>query len=306
MKKFFCICFSATLQRTISFDSIQLEHVNRSKKYRLDASGKAVNSARVLEQLEKGCVTTYCPVGKKNQKDFISLSEKDNLNLIYTTIPGYTRECWTLLDTGKNTTTELVVGEPVFETTPELSNLQDMALNSTIPVTIDEVDAVLLAGSRPGIWPENTYADIAKYAVENGKIFLADYIGEDLINTLKACTPTIIKINDEEFCKTFGLIYPSNDEDLKAAITEKSAELKNIIVVTRGTKSTYGAQNGQFEECPIEKVKAINTTACGDSFNSGFLYEYVNSGNFKEALKKGTWCAAKNAENECPGTILNV
>lgn len=304
MKHFFCICFSATLQRTISFDSVQLEHVNRSKKYRIDASGKAVNSARVLEQLEADCVTTFCPLGINNHKDFVELSERDNLNLVYTTIPGNTRECWTLLDTTKGTTTELVVGEPVINTSMEIENLQDIALKATIPVTIDSVDAVLLAGSRPAIWPESTYPEIAKYAVENGKIFLADYIGQDLINTLKVCTPTIIKINDEEFCNTFGLSYPASDEDLKAAITEKSKELGNIIVVTRGIKSTYGADKGQFEECPSEKVIAVNTTACGDSFNAGFLYEYVNTGNFRAALGKGTWCAARNAERECPGDII--
>ena len=52
MKKILCICMSSTIQRTVSFDAITLEKVNRSKHYRQDASGKAVNSARVLEQLE--------------------------------------------------------------------------------------------------------------------------------------------------------------------------------------------------------------------------------------------------------------
>jgi len=303
MKHFYCICFSATLQRTISFDSVELEHVNRSRKYRLDASGKAVNSARVLEQLEHDCVTTFCPLGKNNLKEFVALAEDDNLNLCYTVIPGNTRECWTLLDTTKGTTTELVVGEPVFKTGPEFENTQEFALKATIPVSIDEADAILLAGSRPAIWNESVYPEIAKYSVDNGKIFLADYIGEDLINTLKVCTPTIIKINDEEFCKTFNLLYPSDEEILKNAIIEKSKELGNIIVVTRGIKSTYGAKKGEFCECPTESVKAVNTTACGDSFNAGFLYEYTNSGNFEAALKKGTWCAARNAERECPGSV---
>lgn len=303
MKNFFCICFSATLQRTISFDSVKLEHVNRSKKYRIDASGKAVNSARVLSQLENNCVTTFCPLGINNQKEFIELAQRDNLNLIYSTIPGNTRECWTLLDTTKETTTELVVGEPVISTTPELEKTQNSALKDTIPSAIGSADAVLLAGSRPAIWPESAYPEIAKLAVESGKIFLADYIGQDLINTLKVCTPTIIKINDEEFCNTFGLNYPTEDEKLKSAIIEKSKELNNIIVVTRGTKSTYGAEKGNFEECSTEKVKAVNTTACGDSFNAGFIYEYANTQNFKASLKKGTWCAARNAERECPGDV---
>ena len=55
---------------------------------------------------------------------------------------------------------------------------------------------------------------------------------------------------------------------------------------------------------PVASVKALNTTACGDSFNAGFIYEYLKSKNFEQALKKGTWCAARNAESEAPGSII--
>ena len=132
-----------------------------------------------------------------------------------------------------------------------------------------------------------------------GKIFLADYIGDDLQLTLKSVTPDIIKINDEEFEKTFGV----ESVNLKTAITEKSRELQNMIVVTRGCDSTYAAKNGEFFECPAEVVKPVNTTACGDSFNAGFLHEYLNNGDFMKALQKGTWAAARNAESEIPGSI---
>ena len=57
---------------------------------------------------------------------------------------------------------------------------------------------------------------------------------------------------------------------------------------------------------PNEKVYAVNTTACGDSFNAGFIYEYLKTNDFESSLKKGTWCAARNAERDCPGTILNI
>ena len=311
MKKFFCICFSSTLQRTITFNSVQLEHVNRSEHYRIDASGKAVNSARILAQLERDCVTTFCPLGINNYKDFEFLAKNDNLNLMYMKISGNTRECWTLLDKTKGTTTELVVSEPVFKPTKEFKRQEKQLLQVELPINIEENDAVLLAGSRPSVWSDEAYPLIAKAAVDAGKIFLADYHGKDLLETLKICTPTIIKINEEEFLSTFcdkqkkseSESESESEEQLKSLIIQKSKELKNIIIVTRGTESTFAAKNGDFAECPIISVKAVNTTACGDSFNAGFLYEYTYSGDFEKALQKGTWCAARNAENECPGTI---
>ena len=184
--------------------------------------------------------------------------------------------------------------------------MEEKLFTQILPAEIHNCDAVLLAGSRPGIWKETLYSEIAKLCVDQKKLFLADYIGADLKTTLQTCTPSIIKINDEEFSQTFCTIQdtPLDEDSLKSAIIQKSLELHNMIVVTRGTKSTFAAKNGEFCECPIEKVQAVNTTACGDSFNAGFLFEYIKTQNFAEALKKGTWCAARNAERECPGSIL--
>ena len=295
MKKILCICLSSTIQRSVTFEKVQLEHVNRSEHYVEHASGKAVNSARVLNQLEKGCVKIICPLGENNAQHFLNLAQKDGLDISYVTIPGSTRICWTLLDRTAGTTTEIVVGEPI----EDISQQPEVKLLKLLVDFLPEIDAVLLAGSRPNIWSKDLYAAIAGMTKDAGKIFLADYIGDDLQLTLKSVTPDIIKINDEEFEKTFGV----ESGNLKTAITEKSRELQNMIVVTRGCDSTYAAKNGEFFECPAEVVKPVNTTACGDSFNAGFLHDYLNNGDFMKALQKGTWAAARNAESEIPGSI---
>lgn len=300
--KVLCICLSSTLQRTISFKELKLENVNRSQHYRLDASGKAVNSARVLNQLEKGCASLVCPLGEKNLSAFTDAAEQDGLELCFVTIPGNTRECWTLLDRTAGTTTELVVGEPLLESNEDKKAVAaaEIKMLRFINDILPQTDAVLLAGSRPKIWSEDLYATISGMTHDNGKIFLADYIGEDMTKTLAASVPDIIKINEEEFRATFSEL---NDQPLEQAIKEKSRELNNIIVITRGCNSTLAAARGQFYECPTEKVAALNTTACGDSFNAGFIYEYLKTRDIDAALKKGTWCAARNAENEAPGTL---
>lgn len=310
MKKILCICLSSTLQRTIDFEELTLAQVNRSKKYRQDASGKAINSARVLNQLEKGCAVCICPLGEKNQQYFLDLAAQDDLEIRSVTIPGFTRECWTLLDKFRGTTTELVVSEPALEIKAESGEKPaEIKLLKMINEAFSTVDAVLLAGSRPAVWSTDLYATIAGMAKDAGKLFLADYIGADMEKTLESAIPDIIKINEEEFIATFmkkrnkGDSPRCSSDDLKTAISEKSKELKNIIIVTRGAESTFAAKNGEFTECPCEKVNAVNTTACGDSFNAGFIYEYINTNDFKSALKKGTWCAARNAELEVPGGI---
>lgn len=302
MSRFLCISLSATIQKTVNFKKVELEKVNRAVNYICDASGKAVNSARVLNQLEPGCVSVVCPLGKENSAEFLKMTEQDMLKINYVESSGKIRECLTLLDRTRDTTTEIVIGEPI-SSSEDYEELEEKLL-SMIGKEMLDADAVLFAGSRQSCWSEGLVACIALMAMQNKKIFLADYCGEDLIRTLKVCTPSIIKINEEEFCHTFGFSESIDAEHLKVAIKGKSMELNNVIIVTRGSKSTFAAKNGEFYEFPIEKVKTVNTTACGDSFSAGFLYEYVTTGDFECSLAKGTWCASRNAEVMRPGSIV--
>lgn len=297
MKKILCICLSSTIQRTVSFNNFCVNNVNRSEKYRQDASGKAVNSARVLNQLENGCAKIICPLGEKNQDLFLKLASNNNLDIDFVTIPGFTRECWTLLNKSQNTTTELVVNEPNF-TKDENIEIKFLKL---IDENLPFFDAVLIAGSRPSFWNEDIYSTICGMVEDNKKILLVDFIGKDLQKMLQTVTPTIIKINEEEFCSTFNFDFPISEEKLKQEICNLSQRLKNIVIITRGENSTFASQNGKFIEIHTEKITPINTTACGDSFNAGFLYEFINSNDFLAALKKGTFCATKNAMLEIPG-----
>lgn len=311
MKKILCVCLSSTLQRTIDFENLSLENVNRAKGYVLDASGKAVNSARVLNQLTSGCVKVVCPVGKIDAKQFTVLAKKDGLTIKTVKIPGRIRECWTLLDRVNRTTTELVVGEPGW---PDFDySKTEKKLLKIISKECKKCDAVLLAGSRPGYFNKDLCAQIARNIALEGKVFMADYWGADLIKTLEVCTPEIIKINETEFIQTFeNPSFLSEDfsseqwktESLEKKISYVSEKLGNTVVVTRGKNSTLASKCGFMYECPVQKAEVINTTACGDSFSAGFIKEFLESDSVKKALEKGTECAAKNAMRVRPGDIL--
>lgn len=321
MSEITAVCLSATIQKTVTFNNLEFDKVNRSDHYLLHASGKAVNTARVLNQLEKDFCHIVCPVGKENSNMFLSLAQKESFPLSTVEIPGRTRECITLLNKTENTTTELVIDEAPVKT--DMSGYTENLLQA-INSSLDNTKALILAGSRPKIWPEELSAKICKLAYDKNKIVMCDFWGEDLKRTLKLCIPHIIKINEEEFCKTFGYVFPQDEESLKTAVENESKKSGNIIVITRGSKATFAAQNGTFYKEEIKKVKAINTIGCGDSFSAGFLYSYIKNlhaesagtaeskqaqkgGNInliQDALKLGTTCAAKNAENEAPGSIL--
>lgn len=300
--KILCVCLSATIQRTVCFDSFAVESINRSQIWREDASGKALNAARVLNQLEPGSSVALCPVGNANAERFMVLASNDSdlyVTPIY--IEGNTRECWTLLDKSKGATTELIADE--IENPLHIAGAEaELKLIEFVRKYMTSYDALLFAGSRPVAWSANICARICEVAHKAGKLILADFRGDDLLGTLKVCTPQIIKINEEEFCQTFGNLLLS-EEELVSAVSKKSAELKNIIIVTRGQKDTIASENGKNYRCPVEKVNAVNTTGCGDTFAAGFLHDYLLNKNLESAIKAGNHCAALNAQTVVPGSI---
>ncbi len=305
MNKILAVGLSSTIQKTIVVPGFTLDRVNRATEYLLDASGKAVNAARVLNQLEEGCVSCVSPLGEENALLFLDLASRDRLPVDWVTVPGRTRYCYTCVDPGAGTTTELVVDEPVDRgaaAVERFASAADETLSATARL-LPGVDALLFAGSRPKAWPDDTVARICGLAKDAGKTLVADFHGRDLALTLERCVPDVIKINEEEFCSTFGYPYPLGADELRGRIAEKSAEYANAIVITRGSKDTYAGYLGVSFTHSVKAVKAVNATGCGDSFTAGFLHSWLAVRDMEAALETGSRCATRNALNLRCGSI---
>lgn len=379
MSRIITVCLSAGIQKTIFFKKLEKGSVNRSFSYRFDAAGKAVNSGRILNQLaEKEAdseqnLSIICPLGERNASFFMELAERDRLPVKSVLMPGFTRECCTLIDTNpaaaSSSVTELVVEEPPQETPAPEDELMLMIEASLNSAEQPAPDALLLAGSRPAVWPQSVISRIALAAKNAGALFMADFRGKDLAMLLsdKKLIPDIIKINEAEFRETFPELFTedhrsggkttsdceatsvcepaanadkpadekkhahaempgctgdpagskpaanadkpavaekfADDKHLAAAVAQKSLELENIIIVTRGADATIAAKCGERFVCATEQITPLNTIGCGDSFNAGFLYEYLKSCDMEKSLLKGTWCAARNAETSAPSSL---
>jgi len=307
MSRIVAVGLSSTLQKTIVFPGFALDSVNRAAEYRIDASGKAVNAARVLNQLDKGCVTSLSPLGSENASLFLELAAQDALDVAWVPVPGRTRYCYTCVDPLAGTTTELVVDEPVDtgEAAAQGFAAAAVSMEKTLRERLAGADALLFAGSRPKAWPVDMSARLCALGKAMGKVVMADFHGPDLKLTLERCVPDVIKINEMEFCGTFGYAYPLDPGDLRKRVAEKSAELGNAIVITRGSRDTYAAHLGVGFVGPVNAVKALNATGCGDSFTAGFLHAWLESRDMDAALAKGSWCAVRNALNLRVGSVLD-
>ncbi|KZX16577.1 5-dehydro-2-deoxygluconokinase [Methanobrevibacter cuticularis] len=100
----------------------------------------------------------------------------------------------------------------------------------------------------------------------------------------------------EHYSNKYNLIHEDlTFRDLAKYVLEDGID---IVVVKRGTKGVYGINDKNQEvKVPIFEVDTIDTTAAGDSFNSGFLYSYLKGYSLEKSCLIGNWVASKSVEN---------
>jgi sugar/nucleoside kinase (ribokinase family) len=91
--------------------------------------------------------------------------------------------------------------------------------------------------------------------------------------------------NEREACKITG------KQDLEAAIHEL-AQLVPLVVVKLGRKGALAQRREERLTSPSKNVVAVDTVGAGDSFDAGFLHEYVRGADLSTCLRNGNLAGA--------------
>jgi sugar/nucleoside kinase (ribokinase family) len=91
--------------------------------------------------------------------------------------------------------------------------------------------------------------------------------------------------NEREACKAAGT------ENLDAAI-EKLSKLVPLVVVKVGHKGAIAQRGSERFASPPQEVVAVDTVGAGDSFDAGFLHEYVKGSDLAVCLASGNRAGA--------------
>lgn len=91
--------------------------------------------------------------------------------------------------------------------------------------------------------------------------------------------------NEREACKAAGT------EDLEDAIT-KLSKLAPLVVVKLGRKGALAQRGSDRFTAPSREVVPVDTVGAGDSFDAGFLHEYVRGSDLNQCLKSGNAAGA--------------
>jgi sugar/nucleoside kinase (ribokinase family) len=91
--------------------------------------------------------------------------------------------------------------------------------------------------------------------------------------------------NEREACKAAGT------DDLESAI-RKLSELVPLLVVKMGRQGAIAQRDSERFTSPAKLVDAVDPVGAGDSFDAGFLHEYVRGADIPACLASGNLAGA--------------
>jgi sugar/nucleoside kinase (ribokinase family) len=110
-----------------------------------------------------------------------------------------------------------------------------------------------------------------------------DRWGEDLREALRYVD--VFLPNEREACKSAGT------DDLETAISRLS-QVVPTLVVKLGPRGAVAQRGNARRECPAFKVESVDPVGAGDSFDAGFLHQYVRGADLETCLHWGNLAGA--------------
>lgn len=99
-------------------------------------------------------------------------------------------------------------------------------------------------------------------------------------------------LNETEMEEIFEIEFNDEEYTEKISIKKKEYGIKNIILTLGDKGSILFSEDNNIKKYDVYKVKAVDTTAAGDSFIGAFTMKICEIGNPDEAIKYATAVSA--------------
>ena len=272
MAKILVVGLNPAWQTTLEFDALAMGEVNRAKTTASLASGKGINTAKVLRRMGHE-VWLLQILGGGNGELCLEGCETFGIRSLVAWVDEETRSCITLLDAKTGTATEVI--EPFAVGKPDL----DRELLAKLPSDPQAYDALVLCGTVPqGVSGDIYQTIIARF---KPKVKVVDawqgLDAESLLNT------TCVKMNALELAalkERVGGAFAKSDRPLFA--------------ITAGAGEAYMVQGGQTLAyfTPPRLSGPVNPIGAGDTVTAGLVHHLLlgleTPESFRRALAMGS------------------
>ncbi len=267
----YTVTLNPCLDYIMKTENLILGETNRSNIQEIYPGGKGINVSIVLKNLGMDTKTLGFVAGFTGE-EIVKRVEEAGVNADFITLAdGMSRINIKIKDKAE---TEINASGPVV-TKQDFENLLEK-LNA-----LKDDDVLVLTGNVPTGMGDKTYACIMEKC--KNTLTVIDACGNLLKNTLEY-QPFLIKPNIAELEDIFGCKI-ALDEVKTYAKKLQEMGAKNVLVSFGKNGAALLAKTGEYITCPAPKGTLINSVGSGDSMVAGFLWEYLQNGNYKEALR---------------------
>ncbi|MDB5296124.1 MAG: tagatose-6-phosphate kinase, partial [Phycisphaerales bacterium] len=290
-----CVGPTPTLQRTLVFDRLALDEVNRAASCDDYASGKAVNVARVAVMLGAESVVTGIAGGPRG----VTLKEgvaADGVRHDFVKVDAQTRLCTTVIDNAKGTVTELVEESAAVDP----GDYTDLFRVCTKWIHRKGARTVVLSGSLTPGGDLHLYPNVIDYVVGLGGRAILDARGPALRHALR-CERFVVKLNRQELADTVGRRL-ATEAALKKAMREV-CPAGGQVIVTMGKAGATAWDGEQFWRIPTPAVEAVNPIGSGDAFAAGLAVGLEQGLETSKVYALASACGAANALHPRAGHV---
>ena len=279
----YTLTFSPSIDYVMDMDHLIPGQMNRASSTHIYPGGKGINVSAVLDTLGVentilGFVAGFTGneierILKKNgqKTDFIHL--KNGLSRINVKVLS-------------SESTELNAPAPAIRK-DELKQLNDKLTRLT------DGDTLVLSGAIPSCLPVYTYRFILDSLKDRNITTVVDTTGDHLLSALES-RPFLIKPNREELGELFSTKNISTNDAEKYAHTLQDKGARNVLISLDREGAMLLCEDGTLLTREAPRGNVVNPVGAGDSMLAGFIYGWLETSSYEDALKTAV-CAGSAA-----------
>jgi 1-phosphofructokinase len=289
-----------SLDRTLHLPRFVAGHVNRATATMVEPSGKGVNVALALHGVGVP-VRAVLPVGGSVGHEIALLLDDLGLDHVDVPIAGSTRSNISLVEADGRTS-------KVNEPGPQLSEADIDALCAMALAHSDTGEWVVWAGSLPGGFTPQRFADVVAATRAAGRLVALDCSGLPLHHALAqegGRLPHLVKPNADELAEVTGRSLCTLGDVADAAQMLLARGVRTVLVsLGRAGALLVDADLPQPLHGTAAVGRVVNTVGAGDAFLAGWLAAVDAGATSADALANALRFGATAVEHE--GTLLGV
>ncbi|MEI7902336.1 MAG: PfkB family carbohydrate kinase [bacterium] len=295
MKTVLCLGLTPALQRTMFFDRLDVDEVNRARQVGESAAGKALNTARALVTLGTPAQTAGFNGGPTGRA-ITAFLKGYGVESALTPMSADTRICTTLIDTAAGTVTELVEEAPAPGAAAVARFVRDNLKRTR------EASLLIISGTLPPYAGDDFYVGFVRAAAQAGVPVVIDSHKSALINVLFE-RPLLAKLTVRELAATLQEPMNSEKRILRGMRDLLGMGAQNVFV-TQGAKTAYLVTAKQaWRFAPPKIDRPVNPIGSGDCATAGIAHAWLTGKPLHEAVRDGLACGSANVESLTPADL---